>query len=488
MQQEIKYYVLLADMRTGSNLFEDMITRYDAFSCFGELFNPHFIGGPKTPSMTSLTLSERDADSVGVVSRMIEENPDTLPGFRLFSDHNPMMLEHCLADETCAKIVLTRNPLESYVSHLIAARTGQWQLQELSKRKDAKVTFNIDKFQLYLEAKQDFATLIRSRLQQTGQTSFNIDYTDMAKVETFNGCAKFLGTDQKLEAFLPNTKRQNPASMREKVYNYDEMLEGLRTLDIFESNWSAYNEPSQTTSSTVLHACRTAPILYFPLTYDDNDPTIKWMCSIERDKKPARTKMGVADVREWMAGTTNRTVITCLEHPVERIYRAFNDRIVFAPNDKNKWIRRILRERYELEIPSWGDGSWATKDEMKSVGYTVDKHKQNFIRFLDFIQGNLRGQTNAPVSPEWGSQYLAIENYHEWTAPTVVVMPQMRKQAFSAIEATYGLKSDFDIDEQKSTDLILLEQIYCPRIEQAVRIAYQNDYRKFGFQGWKPNS
>tara|TARA_R110002096_G_scaffold113077_6_gene246010 strand:+ start:9245 stop:10717 length:1473 start_codon:yes stop_codon:yes gene_type:complete len=483
------YYVLLADMRTGSNLFEDTISRYDAFSCYGELFNPHFVGGPKKPTIPSLTLSERDADPIAIISRMRAENPNTLPGFRLFSDHDPLILEHCLADEACAKITLTRNPLESYVSHLIAAQTGQWQLRELNKRKDdTKVVFNIDKFQLYLESKLAHAALIRSRLQQTGQAAFHLTYDDMAMIETFNGVARYLGSDQKLDKIPSGTKRQNPASLRDKVENFDEMQQGLRGLTLFEGDTNTFIEPSKTRRSTVLHAGRTAPILYCPITFNPSDPIIKWMQKIEQDQKPAQTKMTGREIQDWLTTTPDRAVITCLEHPVERVYRALNDRIIFLPSDKNRWIRRILSDQYKMVIPEWGDNVHPTKRELAKAEYNIDTHRQNFVNFLGFIKGNLCGQTHAPVSPEWGSQHLAVEQYHHWTVPTFVIMPDMREQIFKVIEDMYDLPSGFDHSADVETDLFPLAQIYTARIEQSVRIAYQNDYRKFGFQTWKPKT
>ena len=47
-----------------------------------------------------------------------------MPGFRLFHDHDRRIWDHVLADTACAKIVLTRNPLDSYVSRKIAAATN----------------------------------------------------------------------------------------------------------------------------------------------------------------------------------------------------------------------------------------------------------------------------------------------------------------------------------------------------------------------------
>ena len=39
-----EYFVVLAEMRTGSNLLESNLNAIDGIECHGELFNPFFIG------------------------------------------------------------------------------------------------------------------------------------------------------------------------------------------------------------------------------------------------------------------------------------------------------------------------------------------------------------------------------------------------------------------------------------------------------------
>ena len=60
------------------------------------------------------------------------------------------MWDHVLSDPACAKIILTRNPLESYVSHKIAAETKQWRLGNVVHRKKTQVTFDAAEFEQLL--------------------------------------------------------------------------------------------------------------------------------------------------------------------------------------------------------------------------------------------------------------------------------------------------------------------------------------------------
>jgi hypothetical protein len=475
-------------MRTGSNLFEETITQFEDIICFGELFNPHFIGAPKRPTLETVTIEERDADPISAIETMIMQNPEKLTGFRLFSDHDPMVLDHCLKDETCAKIVLTRNPMDSFVSHQIAAQTGQWKLRNLHLRKDAKIEFKIDDFQMYLEARNANRSLINGVLQTTGQTAFQISYEDMANLETFNGVAKFLGIDKTLTSFVTEAKRQNPDSLEDKLTNYKQMREQVRDLNIFESETEAYIEPSKTRTSVVIHAGRTFPVMYFPVTYDPKDPTLNWMQRLEADGNPPETNMTGMQVQQWLSGTRDRFVISCLEHPVERAFRAFNDRIVFLPPEQNKWIRAAMVSQFGLDLPTWQPNSIPTKDELGSYDYGAESHAKNFEKFLEFLKGNLRGQTRAPLSPEWGSQHLQIESFHRWTVPNFTIRPDQRDAMFKVIENMIGKEPATEPIVETEGAIIPLEQVYSDRIEKMTRVAYFNDYRKFGFQDWKPKS
>jgi LPS sulfotransferase NodH len=486
MESKFRYFVLLADMRTGSNLFESTISLYDDIACYGELFNPHFIGGPKKPSLTTIDIAERDADPVAVIENIIGQNPFKLTGFRLFSDHSLKVLNHVLADPTCAKIILRRNPLDSFISHQIASKTGQWQLRDLAVRRATKIQFQIDKFQLYLERKIANYEKLNRALQQSGQTAFHIAYEDMARIETFNGVAKFLGADQKLTTFATAIKRQNPADLREKVINYDEMRTQLVDLNHFESDSDPYVEPSKTQGSVAVHAGRTIPLMYFPLTYDGNDQILHWMKELEQDNLPPKTKMKGREIRDWLSENTDRVVFTCVEHPIERAYRAFNNRIAFISPEKNKWIRRVLVEQYNLELPNWPEGRAPNSGDLNEANYSTAQHGENFIKFLKFIHGNLRGQTRAPIDPHWGSQHIAIAGYERWTIPNLVIHPDRRDTLLTFIQRQLGIDPAKIIEPAQQTDLIVLADVYNAKIEAGARKAYAEDYLRLGFQNWKP--
>lgn len=100
---------MFAEMRTGSNFLEANLNALAGVTCFGELFNPVFIGKKDQTEMFGVTLAMREADPMQLVARA-REVTGGMVGFRWFHDHDPRVFDAVMADPACAKIVLTRNP------------------------------------------------------------------------------------------------------------------------------------------------------------------------------------------------------------------------------------------------------------------------------------------------------------------------------------------------------------------------------------------
>ena len=90
------YFVVFAEMRTGSNFLEANLNSFDGLHSYGEAFNPHFIGYPNTEEIEGVTQSQREADPASLVDAI--KSADGLNGFRFFNDHDQRVLENCLGD------------------------------------------------------------------------------------------------------------------------------------------------------------------------------------------------------------------------------------------------------------------------------------------------------------------------------------------------------------------------------------------------------
>ena len=119
---DFDYFVIFAEMRTGSNFLETNLNAFRGLRCHGEAFNPHFVVYPNATEVLGIDFQSREADPMRLLDAIKGEG-GALGGFRYFHDHDPRVLDGILDDPRCAKIILTRNPAESYVSWKIAKQT-----------------------------------------------------------------------------------------------------------------------------------------------------------------------------------------------------------------------------------------------------------------------------------------------------------------------------------------------------------------------------
>jgi len=62
MSKRFDYFVVFAEMRTGSNFLEANINSFPALSCLGEAFNPHFIGYPNREDCLGVSEEARNRE------------------------------------------------------------------------------------------------------------------------------------------------------------------------------------------------------------------------------------------------------------------------------------------------------------------------------------------------------------------------------------------------------------------------------------------
>ena len=483
MAGPFKYFVLLANMRTGSNLFEQNIQLFDGFSCHGELFNPHFIGFPNTTTAFGVTMTERELKPQKLINRMVAKENGTLPGFRLFSDHDPRVLEHCLNDPQCAKIVLTRNPLDSFVSHAIAKATDQWKLTDVSKRKRAKVRFDFLEFKSYLTRLQSYLTQIRHSLQKSGQTAFYLGYDDLNDVEIFNGLARFLGEEAELKQLGDKIVRQNPEGLEEKVENYAEMLDQLRQLDLLNTDAVPVLEPVRNPGSKNFVAGNDVPLLFMPMARDELPEVANWLASHQSTAGAVLREMNQKQLNTWLAETPVRRSFTVIRHPLERAYDAFYNHIFCSGDRMFPWIRTALENHYGVILPDKRSTAEPNRTVLENSGYSAQSHGQAFLGFLDFLKGNLQGQTRARVDQSWASQNSILQGYGRLTFPDVLIRYENLEEELHRIEQDMGLDPK-PLQKAAAAYCYDLGEIYTAEMDKRARDVYARDYQMFGFSDW----
>lgn len=468
-------FVLFAEMRTGSNFLEANLNALDGVTCHGEAFNPHFIGYPNQEALFGITQAVRDENPAKLL-KAIREKTDGLGGFRYFHDHDPRVFDAVLNDQECAKIVLTRNPVESYVSWKIAQATGQWKLTDAKARKDARAEFDAEEFELYLDRLQGFQITLLNRLQTSGQTAFYLAYEDLLDLDVINGLAAFLGVLGRLDQLDGSLKKQNPMPLRDKVRNHGAMQQALAQLDRFDLSRTPNFEPRRGAAVPTWMAGDSVPLIYMPVRGAIDGPIRAWLAQLNDVPVDAmHLKMTQSGLRDWLRAHPSHRSFTVIRHPAARAHHAFCTRILNTGPGSYTAIRRLLVKRYKLALP----------ETATDAGYDRVSHRAAFLGFLDFLKGNLAGQTPVRVDAEWASQSQVIEGFAGVLSPEFILREEEIAVDLPWIAAKVGVEKLPDLPQATPEGPFDLAEIYDAEIERAVRAVYARDYLMLGFSDWK---
>lgn len=454
-------FVVLAEMRTGSNFLEANINEFASLRCLGEVYNPTFVAHKSQPDLFGMDLAARDADPLELLRRIVAQS-DGLPGFRFFHDHDPRVLEHVIADPRCAKVVLTRNPLESYVSLRIANQTGQWRLTNVKHQRQAKVHFDPLAFEAHLERIQAFQIEIMHALQVSGQTAFYIDYEDIGDVDVLNGLARFLGTEERIEATSDKLKKQNPEPVAEKVENPEEMESALARLDRFNLSRTPNFEPRRGPAVPGFHAGDQVGLLYMPVKGGPEAQVMAWLEAAGQGLLGGFTQKSL---RQWKRRQPGHRSFTVLRHPAARAHAAYCTHVL---GEENRDFRAILR-RHQVDLPEEeGD---------------VAALRAGFLSFLGFLKKNLAGQTGVRIDGAWASQAAVLQGFAKFQGPDLVLREDRLAAGLRFLCDEVGVDCPA-LGAAADNWPVPLSAIHDAEVEAAVRDTYQRDYMSFGWGAW----
>lgn len=452
-------FVVFAAMRTGSNLLEEWLSAIPGVQCLGEAFNPVFIGFPDREMLLGIPKAARDAKPQALLDRIFSEAP--LTGFRYFPDHDPRVLEAILANDRCAKIILNRNPAESYVSLKIARETGQWRLRDGRRRKEAAVTFDAQEFAAHLDLLGGFQRTVLHALQTSGQTAFYLDYEDLGDEKVLAGLARFLGV-----AAPPKPPRtilpQNPDPLADKVTNPADMAQAFAALDPFGLARVPNFEPRRGPGYGAFVAAGAAPLMFLPMPGGPTDAVTQWLADFG-----AAVQQGFSPLtaRDWMAAHAPHRRFTVLRHPVLRAWIAFTN---FRAKAQAPGIAAQVARRYKISADA-GDDPAALR--------------AGFVGFLKFLRLAVAGQSPVRAEPAWSSQWSSLQGFARFAAPDHLLREDSLADDLTLMCKGLGLTAPAwrgsDADARAT-----LAQIHDPEIGQLARRAYAQDYAAFGFGDW----
>ena len=388
------YFVILAEMRTGSNLLESNLNAFDGITCHGEVFNTGFINTPGTESYLGVTFAEREKDPWRLLNA-IRAGGGRMAGFRLFHDHDRRIRDHVLADTACAKIVLTRNPLDSYVSRKIAAATNQWKLGDVKNRKQTQVTFDAGEFEAHLSRLQETQIDILRRLQTTGQAAFYIGYDDANDIAVLNGMARWLGVPSRITEVPRALKKQNPEPLDQKLTNPGAVAQAMARIDRFDLSRTPNFEVRRGPLLAGIHAGAKTPLVFLPLRGAPEAVVIDWLAALDgvqpgdlgRDFDQGR-------LDQWRRAHPGFRSFAVLRHPLKRAHHVFTRKVLTGE----------FREVREHMVRLFGAA-------LDGPSLTVDAHRDAFKAYLRFCHASISGQTGLQPWPMWATQAASLDGF-----------------------------------------------------------------------------
>ena len=468
MTGQFDYFVILAEMRTGSNLLEATLGQVAGLQMHGEVFNPDYVGAPRNKTLFDMTMADRIADPAALLTRIREA--EGLNGFRFFFDHEPRVVDEILNDPRCAKIVLTRNPVDCYISLKIAYNTKRWQLTDVKDKIAWKPPFKPEEFEAFLAERQAFQVRVLNTLQVTGQTAFYVDYEDTLRADVINGMLGWLGLEGRIEKISDDLVRQNPEEMADKVRNFPEMEAALQRIDWPSLARTPSFEPRRGPGVPRCVAAADAPLLYMPIPPGPDTGLLDWLAGLgsggvigEFTKKT---------LRAWMRKTPGHRSFTVLRHPVRRADDAF--RAVLS-RDNFADIRATLRAHYGVPIPEEGGAE----------AMSAEEYREALLAFLGFVKVNLNGQTGLRQDIVWASQWSILNGFAQFAVPDILCREDTLTEDLAYLARVTGVKAPPSVPAGEEPADHPLSAIYDKDLEAAAHDAYRRDYIIYGFKRWR---
>jgi hypothetical protein len=226
-------FLLVGMMRSGSNFLERQLNLLPDVRCHGELFNPAFVGlgheaAGRPPGYAREDTGPRNADEDAFIAKVDQACDRRVVGLRLFLDHSPQMTARLLYDPGVAKVVLSRNLLEAYISLETARDTGVWLTTEAAKAPPKPVKVDINKLVTFALRQSLYYNDVQTVLHQTGQSYLQVDYNEIKNLAKLNQIARFVGSKHEFKNVSEPIQKQNPGSLEEHILDFPKLVEELK--------------------------------------------------------------------------------------------------------------------------------------------------------------------------------------------------------------------------------------------------------------------
>ncbi|HEX8282873.1 MAG TPA: Stf0 family sulfotransferase [Pyrinomonadaceae bacterium] len=227
-------FVIVAAPRTGSNWVCSMLNSHPEILCHHEIFNPegiHYALDHRAGDMDVGTVAERDAAPLDFIARLWRQDfGKRLVGFKINRGQNEAAFRHVLADKGVSKIVLVRrNRVKTFVSEMIAEKTGQWESYGRADgaRPVGQLDVDAQALRRHVAVNRDYYARVRDALQSSGQQYLQVTYENLKGEAEWRDILRFLGVAVTAHALKPATRKQNPGHLRDLISNYEQLEAAL---------------------------------------------------------------------------------------------------------------------------------------------------------------------------------------------------------------------------------------------------------------------
>jgi LPS sulfotransferase NodH len=480
--QPFTSFAIFGAMRSGSNLLEKFLNQYEGLHCHGEIFHPFFIGQQGCQAYLSMTREERDKDPAKMLAALKKVSFPKIAGYRIFQTHNEWAINEALTDPYCAKIVLKREPLESFISLKIALETNQWLISEYAHQRDEKIHFDLEEYEIYLDMRAKFYTEIFDKLHLNGQPFLEIDYQNLTDVESVNRIAEFIGNEGAKERLEHPIKRQNPGPLSSKILNYDE----VKHTAIF-ANHTEQAPPiltpvrEENSDISRIYFCKSKNMALCPIPAIPDAGLRSWLQF--HDGRPPENGLNMHRFREWRHLHPSALCFSMVRHPVLRAYTAFMRKIFATGSDAYTIIRQDLEGQFGMMLPQGDLRANHDRADLEARGYGADEHRISFKLYLVFVAENLANKTKIRQDGMWQLQKEILRRYQLIVRNLLIFKEETIESDLIYFQNRMALQPNLMWKPEPEHQFAFsLSEIYDAEIEHLANLAYAPDYEAFAFE------
>lgn len=228
---EIKF-VIIANPRTGTNHFIDLLNSHPDITCHSEVFHQktvYLLEGARDD-----LLERREKGPVAFLEEIYESSPTRACGLKIFGGHNPAVLDKVLHDPSIKKIVLYRpNFLAVYSSVRIAEAEKRYLIWEHkavsidtdaydSSRTSEKAYFDQAEFNREWGIYQEHYKYALDVLNKSGQSYLFMTYEEFINESFFRRIFPYLGLPQP-ETLHTRMRKLNTSDIVSRFLNTGEV-------------------------------------------------------------------------------------------------------------------------------------------------------------------------------------------------------------------------------------------------------------------------